>query len=369
MPAVHFVGARERYTSSNVIERFKGALEKGELHDLFSQGDLVAVKFDAGEKTALGYVRPPIVKAIVDAIYSCGGYPVLLDTLNMNTKASDVGRNWLEATALHGFSVTSLGKSPMLADGYTGEEELLVPVEGGELGGVEVARAIAESHALVVVSHVAAHPFAGLSGALVSCGVGCVSLKGKGRVHAPLRPIFLQDRCDGCGECERHCPHGAVSLENNEPQLDEKSCIGCAYYCTAACPVGAIVIDRSSTMRFQKRVVDSAIAVNTALKGKVYYVNVLIDICPYPDCYPFSDVPFVSDQGILMSSDPVALDSATLSVIDEAPGLPGSIAEECDALSPGRGKLFHITGVDPKEMILYAVKQGLGQGDFRVFKV
>jgi len=270
---------------------------------------------------------------------------------------------------LHGFSVTSLGKSPMLADGYTGEEELLVPVEGGELGGVEVARAIAESHALVVVSHVAAHPFAGLSGALVSCGVGCVSLKGKGRVHAPLRPIFLQDRCDGCGECERHCPHGAVSLENNEPQLDEKSCIGCAYYCTAACPVGAIVIDRSSTMRFQKRVVDSAIAVNTALKGKVYYVNVLIDICPYPDCYPFSDVPFVSDQGILMSSDPVALDNATLSVIDEAPGLPGSIADECDALSPGRGKLFHITGVDPKEMILYAVKQGLGQGDFRVFKV
>ncbi|MDR9769840.1 hypothetical protein [Acetomicrobium sp.] len=31
-------------------------------------------------------------------------------------------------------------------------------------------------------------------------------------------------------------------------------------------------------MRFQKRVVDSAIAVNTALKGKVYYVNVLVDM-------------------------------------------------------------------------------------------
>ncbi|AFM22580.1 uncharacterized Fe-S center protein [Acetomicrobium mobile DSM 13181] len=368
MSVVNFVGARERCSSSRLLERFKGTLKKGELQGLFSQGELVAVKFEAGERDNLRYVRPLLVKAVVDVVYSLGGQPLLVDTLSMGSKASEVGRRWLEAVTLHGFDVTSLGKSPMLADGYTGEEEMLVQVDGEELGGVEIARAVAESQALVVISHVTAHPFAGLSGALVSCGVGCASFRGKERIHAPLRPLFVEDRCDGCGQCEKHCPHDAVRLKDDRPSLDDKRCKGCAYYCTAACPVGAVVIDGRMARRFQRRVVDSALAVTGALQGKVYYVNILMDVCPYPDCYPFSDVPFVSDRGILMSHDPVALDSATLNVLDESSGIWDSIAEESESLGSSDDKLLRITGVDPTSMIAYAKKLGMGSDSFEIRK-
>lgn len=368
MTVVHFVGARERCSSSNLIERFKGTLRRSELHGVFSPGELVAVKFEVGERDNLKYVRPLLVKAVVDVVYSLGGQPLLVDTLSMGSKASEVGRRWLEAVALHGFDVTSLGKSPVLADGYAGEEELLVPINGDELGGVEVARAIAESQALVVISHVGAHPFAGLSGALVSCGVGCASLRGKERIHAPLRPLIMLDRCDGCGQCEKHCPHEAVRLKDDMPFLDEKKCKGCAYYCTAACPIGAVVIDGYMTKRFQKRVVDSALAVIGALQGKVYYINILMDVCPYPDCYPFSDIPFVADRGILMSRDPVAVDSATLDILNESSGIRGSIAEECDGLESSNDKLLQVTGVDPRDMISYAKRLGMGSGDFEIHK-
>jgi hypothetical protein len=364
MSVVHSVGAREQYSSSNLIERFGEALKRSELWDMFSPGELVAVKFEVGERDNLKYVRPLLVKAVVDVVYSLGGQPLLVDTLSMGSKASEVGRRWLEAVALHGFDVTSLGKSPMLADGYTGEEEMLVQVDGEELGGVEIARAVAESRALVVISHVTAHPFAGLSGSVVSCGVGCSSLKGKERIHAPLRPIFIEDRCDGCGQCAIHCPHGAVQVEEGRPRLEEKICRGCAYDCTASCPTGAVVVDRDSARRFQKRTVDAALAVDIALQGKVFYVNILMDVSPYPDCYPFSDVPFISDQGILMSFDPVALDFASIQLIDEAFGIRGSIAEECEALSPSEEKLFKITGMKPQDMLLYAEKMGLGSADF-----
>jgi len=180
--------------------------------------------------------------------------------------------------------------------------------------------------------------------------------------------IALQDRCDGCGQCEKHCPHDAVRLKDDRPSLDDKRCKGCAYYCTAACPVGAVVIDGRSARRFQRRVVDSALAVTGALQGKVYYVNILMDVCPYPDCYPFSDVPFVSDRGILMSHDPVALDSATLNVLDESSGIRGSIAEESESLGSSDDKLLRITGVDPTSMIAYAKKLGMGSDSFEIRK-
>jgi len=104
------------------------------------------------------------------------------------------------------------------------------------------------------------------------------------------------------------------------------------------------------------------------LQGKVYYVNILMDVCPYPDCYPFSDVPFVADRGILMSRDPVAVDSATLDILNESSGIRGSIAEECDSLESSNDKLLQITGVDPRDMISYAKKLGMGNGDFEIHK-
>jgi uncharacterized Fe-S center protein len=228
------------------------------------------------------------------------------------------------------------------------------------LGGVEVARSITEYNALIVISHVTGHPFAGLSGALVNLGVGCSAQRGKWRIHAPLVPRVDAERCDGCGECVDQCIREVISMVDQRAVVDAEPCGGCAYYCTASCPCDAFVIDPRNTLRFQKRTVEAASAVHVASQGRLHFFNLLLDIVPHPDDYPFSDVAAVPDLGVLSAEDPVAIDQATVDLIDASPGLAASVAEERNALTPGPGKLARITGVDPEPMLQYAHDYGLG---------
>lgn len=369
MATVHFLDARERYTQRSLIARLQALLDEADLPALFQPGDWVAIKIDVGEHGYLDYLRPPLIRAIVEQVQRSGGDPILIDTTHLNVAASSVSWNLLETTTCHGFTASVLGKDVILADGYTGNEHELLPVDGEELGGVEVARSIAEARALIVVSHVTAHPFAGLSGALANLGIGGSARRGKWRIHAPLQPVLMAERCDQCGLCMEACLKGAIRSSDGMLEVDDELCAGCVYYCTAACPTGALVVDGVAAQRFQKRIVEAASAVHVAALGKVHFLNFLFDIGPYPDYYPFSDSAIVPDVGILSSRDPVALDQATLDFIDRMPGLPRSMAEEADALAPGPGKLKRITGVDPELMLEYAEQFGLGTRRYELVEV
>ncbi len=61
---------------------------------------------------------------------------------------------------------------------------------------------------------------------------------------------------------------------------------------------------------------------------------------------PWTDILVVLDAGILISDDVVAVKSAAHKVMDEAPTLPGSIAEKL-GLKPGDNKWLKIHGKDP----------------------
>ncbi len=360
MSVVHHLHARARHTDDGLMVRLGQFLDEACLHDLVKKkGDLVAVKIDVGELGALSYPRPPMVRAVVEKIVELGGDPLIMDTTRLNNSARSIGWNWMEAATINGYTTASLGRAVVLGDGYTGEEGELLPIDGDELGGVEVARSITEYAALIVISHVTGHPFAGLSGALLNFGLGCSAQRGKWRIHGPLKPQ-VTDTCDGCGLCVDRCIGQAISLDNSVAEIDKELCRGCAYYCMAACPCDAITVDSESTARFQKRVVEAASAVHVAAQGKVHFFNLLMDIVPYPDYYPFSDVAVAPDAGLLSSRDPVAIDQASVDLIDASPGLPNSAAEERGAMEPGKGKLARITGVDPLAMLDYASNYGLG---------
>jgi uncharacterized Fe-S center protein len=58
-----------------------------------------------------------------------------------------------------------------------------------------------------------------------------------------------------------------------------------------------------------------------AVKGKkTGYISFLTDISPNCDCYPRNDPPVVPDIGILASLDPVAIDQASIDLVNQAAG-------------------------------------------------
>ncbi len=366
MSEVHYLDSRGRYSDGSFMARLGTVLDAAHLEELIEPGDWVVVKFEVGELGYLGYLRPPLIRAVTNKIQEVGGDPVIVDTTRLNAIGSQGNWDWLAHAAANGFTVPVLHHEPMLADGYTGQEFELLPVDGEELGGLEVARSVVENKALIVISHVTGHPFAGLSGALVNTGMGCSARRGKLRIHAPLKPILIPERCDGCGLCVDRCPKRVISLNEHLAEVNLELCVGCAYYCTAACPTGALVIEIEAARRFQKRIVEATSAVHMAALGKVHFFNFLFDVGPYPDYYPFSDTAIVPDLGLLSSRDPVAIDQATVDLIDQVPGVPRSMAEETDALAPGKGKLTRITGVDPDPMLEYAEQYGLGTRHYRL---
>ena len=336
-------------------------LDEARLGDLIrKKGDLVGIKIDVGELGCLSALRPPVVRAVVEKVLELGGDPVPMDTNRLNSSPRSVGLGWMEAATVNGYTNATLGRAVILADGYTGEEGELLPIDGDELGGVEVARVVTEYASLIVVSHVTGHPLAGLSGALLNFGVGCSALRGKLRIHSPVKPLVDEAKCDGCGLCAAGCVRQAISVCAGTAKVDRDLCRGCVYYCMAACPRAALMVDSESAVRFQKAAVEAASAVHVAAQGRVHFINVLLDTVPYPDYYPFSDVPMVPDLGVLSSRDPVAIDQATLELIDAMAGVPGSAAEDHHVLAPGTGKLSAITGVDPAPMLDYACNYGLG---------
>lgn len=51
-----------------------------------------------------------------------------------------------------------------------------------------------------------------------------------------------QEKCIGCGKCEKVCPGSLIALEYNRAQIKyPRDCWGCAA-CVKECPIGAISI-------------------------------------------------------------------------------------------------------------------------------
>ena len=79
--------------------------------------------------------------------------------------------------------------------------------------------------------------------------------------------------------------------------------------------------------------VDNALGVVERFgKEKVFYLNYAIDITYQCDCSGSSDIPFVSDIGVLSSLDPVALDQACVDLVHLYYMNPHSILVEINLL-------------------------------------
>lgn len=324
----------------------------------------VAVKLHIGEWGNITYLRPPLVKAVVDAVKEAGGEPFLTDTTTLYPKQRFTVEGCRLTAAIHGFT-EALGASFMVADapdGFAGVEvEAPRLLDGCRLRGLPLASAIAQADSLILVVHAKGHLMTGFGGALKHAAMGCVTKAGKAAQHAAMDLLYEPSKCDGCGACVEACPFHALRLEGGLVVRDGARCMHCNA-CLFTCSKGAWSWSEEGKARFQLYLAHAAAAVLSWFSGRLGVVSFVQDVTPLCDCATPAGVPLIPDVGVLASLDPVAVDAASLHLIDVA-------AERSWHEARPPNFLAKVTGVDPWAHVKLAERLGVGSTSYRLVEL
>jgi len=325
-----------------------------------SKGDSVAVKLHMGELGNVTYIRPAFVRKVVDLVKKRGAKPFVTDTVSLYPGGRDTESKYLATAAYNGFVKESMGAPVVIADG-NGDDGRPVAVDnavaGCDLREVEVATKISEADFLLVLSHVKGHMITGFGGAVKNLGMGCVTKQSKREQHRACPALLDDSKCDGCEGCLKVCPAGALSMRDGRPERDSQKCIYCSS-CLFACGCKALSWERKNKERFQVYLAHAAAAVTVGFNQKIGFINFVQDVTPHCDCAAPAGRALFPDIGILASTDPVAVDKASLDLIDKA--------QMIGATKPisGPDKLGKWHQVDSLVQLRTAQELGIGSVDY-----
>ncbi len=348
-------------------------LRRSGVSAMVTPGEYVAVKLHLGSEGAFRTIRPVFVRKVVEAIRSAGGIPFVTDTTRIP------GLEYLEVAAANGYSHLTCGAPIIMADGIFGRDVVRVPLgEGAPVAEMGVASAIYHAGAMVVLTHCKGHIGPGYGGAIKNVAFGGVGRRtqddgvNRGHLHSVenLPPAWNPRLCTFCERCAAVCPINAIEIEKTVSlKVNEGVCDRCGR-CVRICHEegGALSMPISEEV-FARGMVEAARAVlSTFAAGKVLYLNFLQELQPECDCMPVADVPVMQDQGILAGLDIVAVETATLDLLDAAPPLPQSKAEDAGIGEAG-DVLGRINQRRTRLPLEYAAALGLGESAHRLVTI
>lgn len=342
----------------NMLQKVEALLLAGGLENKISKGDLVAVKLHFGEFGNTGFIRPVFVRQVVETLKGLGAKPFITDanTLYVGTRSDSVSH--LNTAHANGFGYSCLGAPLVIADGLRGQSDVTVPVSGTHFSQVHIAAEIEAADAIIALSHFKGHELSGFGGALKNLGMGCASRRGKLAQHSSVSPKVTRKKCIACGDCVSHCAHKAIDIAE-KAEIAKDRCVGCGE-CIVICPTGAIQVQwNEGPKTMQEKMAEYA---SGALKGKEdksLFVNFVTQVSPACDCYGHSDAPIVADVGILSSSDPVAIDQASVDLVNAAEGREDSALKNNH--QPGGDKIRGVyPEIDWSVQLEWAARMGVG---------
>lgn len=215
----------------------------------------VAIKVHSGEKGNQNFLRPGFWKPIVDYV---GGTVVECNTAYEGAR---------DTTAKHRQLLTDHGwnrEFPVdLLDAEGPDLELDIP-NGKVIHKNYVGKDLANYDSMLVLSHFKGHPMGGYGGALKQLSIGVASSYGKAYIHGAGRPEELW------------------------------------------------TADRNA---FLESMADAAGSVVSYFGGNLVYVNVMKNMSVDCDCCAVAEDPCIADIGILVSTDPIAIDQACVDLV------------------------------------------------------
>ena len=279
----------------------------------------VAIKMHFGEPGNLAFLRPNWAKTVADFVKERGGKPFLTDCNTLYVGGRKNGLDHLDTAMLNGFNPMTTGCQVIIADGIKGNDEVEVPVAGGEyVRSAKIGRAVMDADVFISLNHFKGHESAGFGGALKNLGMGCASVGGKLELHSASQPRIDIESCKGCNICVKHCRHDAIHLNaSHKAEIDYGKCVGCGQ-CVALCQYdGAVMGEGDTSERLNYKIAEYTKAV---LSGKPnFHISFIMNVSPECDCWNHNDAAIVPDLGIAASFDPVALDKACADMVIKAP--------------------------------------------------
>lgn len=215
----------------------------------------IAIKLHSGEEGNQNFLTPefwaPIIRHLDGTVVEC------------NT-AYEGSRNTtekhLKTIEKHGWS-RYFDVDLLDAEG----PDLVLDIPGGKVIQKNyVGKDIANYNGMLVLSHFKGHPMGGYGGALKQLSIGCASSYGKAYIH-------------GAGVPED------IWTANHDLFLESMA--------------------------------DAASSVHNYFKDNIVYINVMKNMSVDCDCCAVAEDPRMKDIGILISTDPIAIDQACLDLV------------------------------------------------------
>ena len=351
----------------NLQQKLTRLMKTAGMGEIDFDNKYVAIKMHFGEPGNLAFLSPNWAKTVADFVKERGGKPFLTDCNTLYVGGRKNGLDHLDTAMLNGFNPVTTGCQLIIADGIKGNDEVEVPVEGGEyVKNAKIGRAVMDADVFISLTHFKGHESAGFGGTLKNIGMGCGSRAGKMEQHNAGKPHVVQKHCVGCKMCTKICAHNAISVQDRKAAIDHSKCVGCGR-CIAVCARNAITVnfDESHTnlsrkiSEYTKAVVDGR---------PCFHISLVIDVSPNCDCHAENDAAIVPNVGMFASFDPVALDMACVDAVNTQPILRGSAADIGDCHDQDHFHCIH-PDTDWMSCLEHAEKLGLGTREYELIKI
>ncbi len=331
--------------------------------------DKVAIKMHLGFND--GYQTVPVffVRRIVKAVKAAGGYPFITD--NPTAVYNAVERGYTQETC--GCPIIPVAG---VKDGYTYDFDVnFHNVDTLKIGGV-----LYDADVLVDLTHVKGHNACGFGGAIKNIALGGYHGPSRwNKIHGVEQSIPYWDaqKCtpEHGKKLVKACKEDCIRYDEDKHKLTIAfgMCNQCMDCMKVDEDVGCLNFGKANFSLFQELM---AIGANEILKtfdeDKRFFLNFLIDITPYCDCWGMALPHIVNDIGVLGSRDIVAVEQASLDLIGKQELIESMVPPFVRLHNdPDLHPFQRINGPmkDPYLTVEFAEKLGMGTKEYKLVEV
>jgi hypothetical protein len=318
----------------------------------FKKGSFVGVKMTIGDAKSTAYIKPELVKVIVENLKRRGAKPFIFDTNVIYKGQRQNAIDHLNLAYKKGFTPDRIGCPYIIADSVFGTDSKTFKTDFKNVTSIKVPSLVGVLEDLVVLSHITGHIMSGYAASIKNVAMGMASRAGKQVQHSSVKPSINPGKCTLCGCCIEMCPSSAIAEASGVAFINSEICIGCGE-CISACKFDAVNINwKEEADVFVERMAEYAVGILSRIKRKVF-INFAFEITEECDCISGDDPRITEDTGIFASDDILAVDKASFDIL----------TQNGDIFSRGGRMNTHY------HLLKYASKIGLGSKDYTLIEI